>query len=96
MVVTILYRLSGEPVIFGAMPFSDVTTVAEYAETFGLDHESQAELNTYGDFEEYKILLSGSVDVESNLAAMNEKLELAGVDAICAELQTQVDAFLGK
>ena len=47
-------------------------------------------------FEEYKILLSGSVDVESNLAAMNEKLELAGVDTICAELQTQVDAFLGK
>jgi len=47
-------------------------------------------------FEEYKILLSGSVDVESNLAAFNEKLELAGVDTICAELQAQVDAFLGK
>ena len=47
-------------------------------------------------FEEYKILLSGSVDVETNLAAFNEKLELAGIDTICAELQAQVDAFLGK
>ena len=47
-------------------------------------------------FEEYKIMLSGSVDVDEYLDAFLAKLDAAGVDALIAEMQAQVDSFLGK
>lgn len=52
--------------------------------------------NVTAAFEEYKVILSGSVPVEETLIEFNEKLDAAGIDALIAEMQTQVDAFLAS
>lgn len=45
---------------------------------------------------EYIGIISGEMPVEKNLDAFLAKLETAGIDALIADAQAQVDAFLGK
>lgn len=45
---------------------------------------------------EYESLVGGELPVEETNAEFLEKLEVAGVDAVLAEMQTQIDAFLAS
>lgn len=57
----------------------------------------QAEVaNVASVVDEYTVLRSGQVAVEETLAEFLNKMDTAGIDAIIADAQAQVDAFLGK
>lgn len=43
---------------------------------------------------EYESICGGELPVESTLKAFNEKLKVAGVDEVIAEMQKQIDAFM--
>lgn len=43
---------------------------------------------------EYESLVGGELPVEETNAEFLEKLEVAGVDTVIAEMQSQIDAFL--
>ena len=52
--------------------------------------------NVTNTYEQYKAVAAGSLPVEETLAEFNEKLEAAGIDALIAEAQAQIDAFLAS